>query len=72
MVCKQLDKCPFYGRKTFELSDKQFEFFVHTFCIGDFQHMCMRQKWREEFGEDPPDELCPDGYSAITKEKIYH
>jgi hypothetical protein len=33
--------------------------------------MCRRLKFQAEMGENPPDDLCPNGYRAGSHHKIY-
>lgn len=70
MLCEKFEKCAFYEGKGFELTQEQFDRYVRTYCKGERQSECRRKIWIYRHSSDPPEELCPDGRSAITAEMM--
>jgi hypothetical protein len=71
MLCDQSDTCLYYTTHKYRASRRQYQLLVDSYCEGVLQPMCKRLKYRQETGEEPPDELCPNGYRAGSHHKLY-
>lgn len=72
MLCERFATCSFHKVFKDQLSSREYEFFIRSYCEGASQSRCKRlQYWRER-GEEPPAEMNPLGYEIGTLRKIYH
>jgi len=71
MSCDRIDLCVFYKTHKYRMSTRQYQLLVSTYCEGSLSPACRRKKFRQERGEEPPDELCPNGYRAGSHQKLY-
>lgn len=71
MRCHKIDTCAFFDYYKRKFGDQTLQALIGAYCEGFFQPQCKRLKYLEERGEEPPVDLCPDGYQAGTGNKIY-
>jgi hypothetical protein len=71
MRCHKIETCAFFAYYKKRYGDQTLKALVSAYCEGFFQPECKRFKFMAERGEEPPVELCPDGYVAGTLNKIY-
>lgn len=72
MLCERFENCTFYKAFKDQISTREYEFLIRSYCEGAFQERCKRLKYWRERGESPPAEMNPLGYNISTLKKIYH
>ena len=55
MLCEKFATCAFFKTYKNDISTRQYEFLIATYCEGDLQPQCKRMKWRQCQNEDPPE-----------------
>ena len=60
--CERLPTCPFYRavQDADEILDVLNEY-VHVYCCGPFKGKCYRNKYQDEHGGPPADNISPTG-----------
>jgi hypothetical protein len=71
MRCEKIETCAFFNLYKNRFGDLAYQSLLSAYCEGVFQPLCKRLKYIKERGEEPPLDLCPDGYQAGTGNKIY-
>lgn len=71
MLCESFESCAFFRTYKNDISTRQYEFLIATYCEGDLRPQCKRTKWRVEKNEEPPDALLPNGYLVFSHAKFY-
>lgn len=71
MLCEHAVDCVYYRTHKYKTSRRQYQLLVSSYCEGVLQPMCRRIRFKNETGEEPPDELCPNGYQAGSHHKLY-
>lgn len=71
MRCHKINTCAFFEVYKRRLGDNRLQTMINAYCEGPFQPLCKRLKYLAERGEEPPVDLCPDGYQVCTANKIY-
>ena len=71
MICERHETCAFFNTYKNNISTRQYELLLNTYCEGKLQAMCRRMKWRTEKNEEPPADLCPNGYLVGKSKKFY-
>lgn len=62
MLCENSGLCDYYSTFKNRTTRRQYLLLIEHYCEGALQSMCRRAKFREETGETPPRDLCPNGY----------
>jgi hypothetical protein len=62
--------CAFFNHYRSRFGEKAFKDLVSSFCEGPLQPLCRRLAYMAVRGEEPPIDLCPDGYKAGTGIKV--
>ena len=70
MRCYKIDTCAFFNHYRSRFGEKAFKDLVSSFCEGPLQPLCRRLAYLAVRGEEPPVDLCPDGYKAGTGIKV--
>jgi hypothetical protein len=70
MRCYKINTCAFFSHYRDRFGEKAFKELVGSFCEGPLQPLCRRLAYMAVRGEEPPLDLCPDGYKAGTGIKI--
>lgn len=70
MSCEHSKDCVYYRTHRYKSSVRQFRLLVDNYCEGTLQTRCQRLRYRDEFCEEAPDELAPNGYHVGTKKKL--
>ena len=68
--CERYHDCVFCKAIRYLLNPRKYELLVGSYCEGPLQPKCRRLKWRRERNEEPPDDLCPNGYRLGSHIKI--
>jgi hypothetical protein len=71
MLCERFATCAFFKIYKNEISTRQYEFLIATYCEGDLQPQCKRMKWRQNKNEEPPETLLPNGYLIGSTSRVY-
>lgn len=71
MRCYKIDSCAFFRFYQGRFGEKALKTLVESYCQGPLHPMCKRLKYLAVRGEEPPVDLCPDGYQAGTGKKLY-
>jgi len=66
MRCQKIDTCAFFSQYKSRFGKKGIEHLVDSYCKGVLQPLCRRLSYIAVRGEEPPIDLCPDGYNAVT------
>ena len=70
-TCVRFATCDFFKRYKYDMEQRQYEFWVATYCEGKLQAQCKRLKWLTEKSETPPDNLLPTGCLMGSDTKFY-
>jgi hypothetical protein len=70
MHCYKISACAFFAHYQSRFGEKAFKLMVNSYCMGPLQPMCRRLAFMAVRGEEPPVDLCPDGFKAGTGIKI--
>jgi hypothetical protein len=71
MLCERFATCAFFKIYKNDISTRQYEFLIATYCEGDLQPQCKRMKWRQNKNEEPPETLLPNGYLIGSTSRVY-
>lgn len=71
MTCELFSSCAFFKTYKNNISTRQYEFLVVTYCEGQLQSQCKRMKWRRDKNQEPPEALLPNGYLVGSASKFY-
>ena len=64
MNCYKLETCAFICHYEARFGEMAFKTLVSTYCKGSLQPLCKRLVYMAVRGEEPPVDLCPDGYKV--------
>jgi hypothetical protein len=70
MHCDKIYNCVFFCHYNNRFGKKAFNILVGSYCKGPLQPFCRRLAYMAVRGEEPPVDLCPDGYKAGTGDKV--
>ena len=70
MRCFKIETCAFFSHYKSRFGEKAFKKLVNSYCKGPLQPLCRRLAYMAVRGEEPPVDLCPDGYKAGTGDKV--
>lgn len=70
MLCYKIDSCAFLNHYKNRFGEKTLRGLMNSYCKGPLQPLCRRLAYMAACGEDPPIDLCPDGYKAGTGTKV--
>lgn len=70
MRCYKIDNCAFFEHYRARFGEKRLQTLISSYCEGPFQPLCKRLVFIARHGENPPIDLCPDGYQAGTGNKL--
>jgi len=71
MLCERFVTCAFFKTYKNDISTRQYEFLIATYCEGDLRPQCKRMKWRQNKKEEPPETLLPNGYLIGSTSRVY-
>ena len=71
MLCERFATCTFFKTYKNDISNRQYEFLIATYCEGDLRPQCKRMKWRQNKKEEPPETLLPNGYLIGSTSRVY-
>jgi hypothetical protein len=70
MLCHKIDSCAFFNHYQSRFGEKVLGGLMKSYCRGPLQPICRRLAYMAARGEEPPVDLCPDGYKAGTGIKV--
>lgn len=71
MKCYKIQTCAFHEHYKNRLGDKKLQTILDSYCEGPFQPLCKRLTYIAVRGEEPPIDLCPDGYQFGTGKRLF-
>jgi len=71
MLCERFVTCAFFKTYKNDISTRQYEFLITTYCEGGLRSQCKRMKWRRDKNEEPPETLLPNGYLVGSTSRVY-
>lgn len=67
--CEKLAACAFH-KKYENIAASTVRRIIELYCTGDNSEKCLRRKFIEKTGGDPPDSMMPNGMDAESGRKI--